>query len=123
MSNDRSGRWCEHRRHNFGTGSGWTQPKRRRTGVAVSNASSSWVAVSAASRSGEPHDAEWWSENIPDGVRYFDNLNMETQEEQAAVNNPFRRVEKLGKAFQNYRRAIPKRLPEMQRKGFCFGMV
>ena len=109
-SNDRSGRWCENRRHNFGTGSGWTQSKRRRTGVAVSNASSSGVVVSAASGSREPHDVQWWSENIPDGLRYFDNQNMQDmkQEQQKEAKTPSRRVEKLGKAFQNYRRVILK---------------
>ena len=94
--NDGSGQWWADRRDDGGSaGSGWTQGKRRKSGVAVSAASSSGVAASAASRSGEPHDVQWWSENIPDGLRYFDNQNMQdmTQEEQTAVKNLSRRVD------------------------------
>ena len=62
--NDGSGQWWADRRDDGGSaGSGWTQGKRRKSGV----------AVSATSRSRKPHDVQWRSENFPDGLRYFDN--------------------------------------------------
>ena len=55
-----------------------------------------------------PRDMQWWSEDVPRGLRYFDNQNIQdmNQDAQEEAKTTSRRVEKLGKAFQNYRRAI-----------------
>ena len=51
---------------------------------------------------------QWWSDDVHPGLRYFDNQNIQdlNQDEQEEAKSTSRRVEKLGKAFQNYRRAI-----------------
>ena len=54
---------------------------------------------------------QWWSEDVvPRGLRYFDNQNIQDmkEDEQEEAKTTSRRVEKLGKAFQNYRRVILK---------------
>ena len=68
----------------------------------------SQVAGSAASRSVQPRDMQWWSDDVHPGLRYFDTEHIQDmdQDEQEEAKTTSRRVEKLGKAFQNYRRAI-----------------
>ena len=53
------------------------------------------MAVSAASTGDDPQ-------------RYYDEVNMQdmTQQERTEASGTSRRVEKLGKAFQNWRRAM-----------------
>ena len=83
---------------------------------------SSQVAGSAASRSVQPRDVCVWTEH-PDmkdhpGLRYFDNQNIQdmNRDAQEEAKTPSRRVEKLGKAFQNYRKAILKIHQNMMKK-------
>ena len=96
----------------WSAGSGWWHGRRP----------SSQVAGSAASRSVQPRDMQWWSQDVPLGLRYFDNQNIQDMQEgeQQEAKTPSRRVEKLGKAFQNYRRAIRRRLCDMVKKKVYF---
>ena len=70
---------------------------------------------------------QWWSEDVvPRGLRYFDNQNIQDmkEDEQEEAKTTSRRVEKLGKAFQNYRRAILKIHRDMvKKKVFFCGMA
>ena len=56
------------------------------------------------------------------GLRYFDNQNIQdmNQDAQEEAKAPSRRVGKLGKAFQNYRRTILKIHADMMKKKVYF---
>ena len=70
---------------------------------------------------------QWWeSDDVNPGWRFFDDQNMKYmgQDEQEEANTVARRAEKLGKAFQNYRRAIVKfRMKMVTKKVFCCVMA
>ena len=105
-------------RKRYMSGSGWhdTPPwpsSERDTRGSMSS------QVAGAAASGSVRQRERWSEeDVRQGSRYFDNQNIGDMEdaEQEEAKTTSRRVEKLGKAFQNYRRSIIKKLREMVEK-------
>ena len=63
-----------------------------------------------------------WPADFPSALRHFDDQNMQdmNRDEQEDAKTSSRRVEKLGKAFQNYRRAIINILRDMFLKNVYF---
>ena len=63
---------------------------------------------------------QWWSDDVHPGLRYFDDQNIQDMNQDEQEEATSRRVEKLGKAFQNYRRAILKIRLDMVKKKVLF---